>query len=241
MQTWAVYPRVGGGTPYGSLTVASNDGLSPRGRGNLWAANTAPTFSRSIPAWAGEPQRRVTVMQTWAVYPRVGGGTRATWPAVPSTRGLSPRGRGNLGYTADGGTFCGSIPAWAGEPVAHSACCLLVTVYPRVGGGTPGDIMAMYGGMGLSPRGRGNRIPKTMPWPHRRSIPAWAGEPDLPPSLKRRAEVYPRVGGGTLMAHLQTIYPKGLSPRGRGNPVAFPVTRVGLRSIPAWAGEPSGV
>ena len=33
----------------------------------------------------------------------------------------------------------------------------------------------------------------------------------------------------------------GLSPRGRGNPYGVAPTRIGVRSIPAWAGEPASM
>ena len=52
------------------------------------------------------------------------------------------------------------------------------------------------------------------------------------------ARVYPRVCGGT---HLSTIYPRalaGLSPRMRGNRQRAGQAVVGVRSIPAYAGEP---
>ena len=53
-----------------------------------------------------------------------------------------------------------------------------------------------------------------------------------------RAQVYPRVCGGTERVALDYVLATGLSPRVRGNPghqrrvVGF------LRSIPAYAGEP---
>ena len=52
-------------------------------------------------------------------------------------------------------------------------------------------------------------------------------------------EVYPRVGGGTTGNHLTANPCRGLSPRGRGNLTTHFRLRVYVRSIPAWAGEPS--
>ena len=40
------------------------------------------------------------------------------------------------------------------------------------------------------------------------------------------------------MVTLSTIGHKGLSPRGRGNRNVTHLKKLGLRSIPAWAGEP---
>ena len=97
-----VYPRVGGGTD--RLLSLGNivKGLSPRGRGNPPANHQAQVSTRSIPAWAGEPPRRLTGHSTRTVYPRVGGGTARTWWDAVCRRGLSPRGRGDRLRTAPG-------------------------------------------------------------------------------------------------------------------------------------------
>ena len=116
----------------------------------------------------------------------------------------------------------GSIPAWAGEPIA---LCL---------------IKAFRMGRGLSPRGRGNRQWGHQFGPRTRqgSIPAWAGEPPFTAHTSLVTEVYPRVGGGTGKSHSTGHSVIGLSPRGRGN--RDPGEAGGRRrgSIPAWAGEP---
>ena len=73
-----VYPRVGGGTIHVPNPKSSNhglswageppslrrlqqrlNGLSPRGRGNLSITNVDEQPTRSIPAWAGEPQKEL--------------------------------------------------------------------------------------------------------------------------------------------------------------------------------------
>ena len=46
--------------------------------------------------------------------------------------------------------------------------------------------------------------------------------------------------GGTGGASLWFPKAVGLSPRVRGNPIALPTAAVGIRSIPACAGEPPG-
>ena len=163
------------------------------------------------------------------VYPRVGGGTLAP-SSIVGFSGLSPRGRGNPATRySPFGSLDGSIPAWAGEPPTYSPVGTqpLMTVYPRVGGGTQKLISYPDVAIGLSPRGRGN------------------------PAMATHAQrVHPRVGGGTTIysqsrtgASLTRSIPAwagepsgGLSPRGRGNrrrPGAS------FRSIPAWAGEPT--
>ena len=131
----------------------------------------------SIPAWAGEPLSTGPVVVILKVYPRVGGGTcRVAWRGQ-RVQGLSPRGRGN--------------------PAGESESCLTCWVYPRVGGGTH---VPLHDGLlhgGLSPRGRGNRIVRLRAGIRRRSIPAWAGEPQFQHFPPCWMKVYPRVGGGT--------------------------------------------
>ena len=72
---WGVYPRVCGGTAGEMLDVLSREGLSPRVRGNLAPDETWWASLRSIPACAGEPTGRHKRDGTYAVYPRVCGGT----------------------------------------------------------------------------------------------------------------------------------------------------------------------
>ena len=50
-----VYPRGCGGTAYASSTIESDQGLSPRVRGNPKRRARLWTFTWSIPAGAGEP------------------------------------------------------------------------------------------------------------------------------------------------------------------------------------------
>ena len=95
------------------------------------------------------------------------------------------------------GAFTGSIPAWAGEPSAAAAASTSERVYPRVGGGTLAFWRRHSSSVGLSPRGRGNRVEVgTLP-DARGSIPAWAGEPPGGAGEPAPNKVYPRVGGGT--------------------------------------------
>ena len=221
-----VYPRVGGETLTGWSRCRSAAGLSPRGRGNLDPRLGLSLALGSIPAWAGKPHNCSRIRRTCEVYPRVGGETQSGPRAALPGNGLSPRGRGNR---------------W-------------VQVYPRVGGETT-NTAATWGTMaGLSPRGRGNQHHLFLQCHRLRSIPAWAGKPpqdvcvamagSIPACLQRiyLLTVYPRVGGETPPSgkggSIPACFCWGLSPRGRGNPVARHAGRRPLGSIPAWAGKP---
>ena len=173
----AVYPRVGGGTVQPNLACPCSLGLSPRGRGNPHhlAGQTVPM--RSIPAWAGEPCRMSRAWSTPGVYPRVGGGTAAEEESKKTKLGLSPRGRGNRPQYRPSVGGPGSIPAWAGEPRVGPRLGQRRGVYPRVGGGTWTPYRFANALIGLSPRGRGNRVRPLPEVQQGGSIPAWAGEP----------------------------------------------------------------
>ncbi len=150
-----VYPRVGGGT-HGSLRpegVAA--GLSPRGRGNRQKYAPRLTVLRSIPAWAGEPERGMQIFDAHGVYPRVGGGNHPAEYVHHQVHGLSPRGRGKR---VGGDAYplpVGSIPAWAGETRRQRRRPFRCRVYPRVGGGNWMVLATAWNRPGLSPRGRG--------------------------------------------------------------------------------------
>ena len=156
VETERVYPRVGGGTSHQKTRREPENGLSPRGRGNLFPHHPHPTSGRSIPAWAGEPLEYVVLHSGHPVYPRVGGGTPLMLKNAAVSTGLSPRGRGNPGMFPLAAVSQRSIPAWAGEPRRCSSKPCRLTVYPRVGGGTEDVPRLADRLMGLSPRGRGN-------------------------------------------------------------------------------------
>ena len=172
-----VYPRVGGETGVPDDLDRGVPGLSPRGRGNPGDELVEHAADRSIPAWAGKPYATTIGGQKGKVYPRVGGETTYTVTSVEPTRGLSPRGRGNRILCSTGSTAIGSIPAWAGKPVVRAAQIRYLKVYPRVGGETTAGFRIFELGVGLSPRGRGNRCPRRSRSRRTRSIPAWAGKP----------------------------------------------------------------
>ena len=73
------------------------------------------------------------------------------------------------------------------------------------------------------------------------SIPAYAGEPSRNSQAAILRAVYPRVCGGTAYHRIRSAHNQGLSPRMRGNPPSGCQSETLCRSIPAYAGEPSGL
>ena len=131
-----VYPRVCGGTGVLSRDEETQEGLSPRVRGNRLASCSLYMPRRSIPACAGEPSTLWRQIEPLRVYPRVCGGTRQPGHSAPMIYGLSPRVRGNHGNGCLVMALDRSIPACAGEPEAFLGVELVQGVYPRVCGGT---------------------------------------------------------------------------------------------------------
>ena len=233
-----VYPRVCGETRAEISACTTQQGLSPRMRGNL-GDHAGGTFAGgSIPAYAGKPPRtgRLTGLRT--VYPRVCGETVLDLQDMRRFAGLSPRMRGNPSRAGCGGCRVGSIPAYAGKPSCRRRNSTIPRVYPRVCGETIRLRLRQDGVEGLSPRMRGNREDRHHRLPRQRSIPAYAGKPTDRPEPPASSAVYPRVCGETSCRTARRRYRAGLSPRMRGNLERFRYALAGDGSIPAYAGKP---
>ena len=214
-----VYPRVCGGTLAAKSGIGPVWGLSPRMRGNRRLCRRCGKRAGSIPAYAGEPIRRIGDGRVQSVYPRVCGVTSSMLCGAA------------LG--------AGSIPAYAGEPNVRVRVPGHVPVYPRVCGGTLlrwGMIAVLQG---LSSRMRGNRRECPPPLRQVGSIPAYAGKPSFSSRAMSSIKVYPRVCGGTQRNELTRKHVNGLSPRVRGNRHKRKPPSPQSGSIPACAGEPT--
>ena len=133
---YKVYPRVCGGTAIHELDDLSDQGLSPRVRGNQVQGSMGRCQGGSIPACAGEPTGDVRSRSNSQVYPRVCGGTGHRFDRGATPVGLSPRVRGNRILPRARGVPNRSIPACAGEPGDGFIGIQTKEVYPRVCGGT---------------------------------------------------------------------------------------------------------
>ena len=174
-----------GGTTILLYMALEGAGLSPRVRGNLAFLALVGIAPRSIPACAGEPGTIQWMCGAPWVYPRVCGGTSLALTYCSLRGGLSPRVRGNLDGLTPIVAYVRSIPACAGEPLLIPASLALLTVYPRVCGGTGGVLDVTKLKYGLSPRVRGNPGMGVAGMDKSGSIPACAGEPlatVMPPS-----------------------------------------------------------
>ena len=235
----AVYPRVCGGTRRRFRASSAFRGLSPRMRGNRRPFAVLQPPQGSIPAYAGEPGGGGADGRLGEVYPRVCGGTCLTTANMDERYALSPRMRGNLRLHETMIYAKRSIPAYAGEPSRWWGMETGSRVYPRVCGGTLHPEHDGTHSTGLSPRMRGNRQRRHGRGHRRRSIPAYAGEPERVVAVAPLTTVYPRVCGGTIGAGISGQVITGLSPRMRGNRWSVDASTRSSGPIPAYAGEPA--
>ena len=117
----------------------------------------------------------------------------------------------------------------------------LNAVYPRLRGGSAITVALSNRNRGLSPPTRGIQS-ATNPCPALiGSIPAYAGDPFLSLPQSTALPVYPRLRGGSVPRDRSGALRHGLSPPTRGIRATVPQTPSWLRSIPAYAGDPSAI
>ena len=150
-------------------------GLSPLARGtHKWCAKTK-TFTRFIPAGAGNSFPHAGSACDFAVYPRWRGELSNLRSVCKSAAGLSPLARGTRGRSPAQSAPCRFIPAGAGNSKSQIFAKAWATVYPRWRGELIGVFSFDAGLYGLSPLARGTlRYARDRIRP-RRFIPAGAG------------------------------------------------------------------
>ena len=235
-----VYPRLRGGSRGARIQKLRYLGLSPPTRGIPPAIPRPPPARRSIPAYAGDPQRADWVGLDLGVYPRLRGGSLPVGCRDDLPRGLSPPTRGILFHPRISRDYLRSIPAYAGDPFVHALVSPPLSVYPRLRGGSVIAMEMRRYHDGLSPPTRGIPPPPRQAASRPGSIPAYAGDPYGPSPKRRPLEVYPRLRGGSAAAAWFALFGIGLSPPTRGIPRRAPQSVLRQGSIPAYAGDPLG-
>ena len=233
-----VHPRVRGGATAPGNGGGVGMGPSPRARGSHVMDGLARGALGSIPACAGEPPRITSWPHLVGVHPRVRGGACFVRTLGPRLKGPSPRARGSPQVRRCEHDAVGSIPACAGEPRPVCAAIPPPKVHPRVRGGANVEINMEIRRGGPSPRARGSRHHRRARHARMGSIPACAGEPPSGTSSPWTSRVHPRVRGGAAAYVGNSASYLGPSPRARGSRGRHHGPVVGLRSIPACAGEP---
>ncbi len=153
--------------------------------------------------------------------------------------GLSPLARGTPQQPSDNAIWNRFIPAGAGNSDSAYTGLSRHAVYPRWRGELGETAIFKSPVDGLSPLARGTLREPHHQQPHRRFIPAGAGNSAATNSVWAANAVYPRWRGELAPAASVAPVPPGLSPLARGTQRVHQVAHVQNRFIPAGAGNSS--
>ena len=154
-----------------------------------------------------------------------------------ASRGSSPRTRGTVSCSLDGSGKPRFIPADAGNGGAAWDGVAGHSVHPRGRGERATRTQERRVDRGSSPRTRGTgHRPQRLLRPHR-FIPADAGNGTPSPISRSIAAVHPRGRGERVVAAAVMMSISGSSPRTRGTGNGVLLAVVGVRFIPADAGN----
>ena len=192
-----VDPRERGGSTARAAPPFQPAGRSPRARGKLAGAPLVAPRWRSIPASAGEANRRPLLKNASQVDPRERGGSALLTFAAIGVEGRSPRARGKQDQSRNGRSLTRSIPASAGEACLRRLRTRRRKVDPRERGGSSSGCYGRRCEPGRSPRARGKRGHPHAGCVPDRSIPASAGEAVVGAAQRDRSRVDPRERGGS--------------------------------------------
>ncbi len=158
------------------------------------------------------------------------------WSMLPKY-GLSPQVRGTRGQPAVAQIHVRFIPAGAGNTVMVCLFKLLPAVYPRRCGEHPIATGTTPATTGLSPQVRGTPAVKTSFQSSLRFIPAGAGNTLVRMAQAAASAVYPRRCGEHVSVSSLMGQTLGLSPQVRGTRAGLALVVLGVRFIPAGAGN----
>ena len=170
-------PRSRGGAIVVVAESSPARGRSPLARGSPVRHEIEGCVVRPIPARAGEPVARRSIVAAREADPRSRGGARARLQAAHDQGGRSPLARGSRTKGRGSPSVFGPIPARAGEPSRSSAAPRWSRANPRSRGGARLAPPALAGGEGQSPLARGSLRGGHDVLPCAGPIPARAGEP----------------------------------------------------------------
>ena len=106
-----------------------------------------------------------------------------------------------------------------------------------MGGEKPYYITLPRGFQGSPPRGRGKACKWSSQSRNMGITPAWAGKSAVNRTDDNNTKDHPRVGGEKSVVLKFNNVEMGSPPRGRGKVRILPLTRLGFRITPAWAGK----
>ena len=215
---YPVHPRACGEHKQCRHDGGQANGSSPRLRGTRGALLFAASWTRFIPAPAGNTRGASGLRCPWAVHPRACG--EHHWPtwARPPLFGSSPRLRGTPGPRAAEVRKQRFIPAPAGTTHLRTPGQIASPVHPRACGEHLSCPSSALPACGSSPRLRGTPNLFTSEAAAQRFIPAPAGNTTPPARYTDALPVHPRACGEHWCLTAGSIQAVGSSPRLRGTP-----------------------
>ncbi len=198
-------------------------------------------YVRSIPAHAGQSASGTSRAPRCWVHPRSRGAVALVGLLDSIETGPSPLTRGSHALPFRRADRPRSIPAHAGQSFRSARHRTPQRVHPRSRGAVFSSAVALRASTGPSPLTRGSRGER-YPGPRiHGSIPAHAGQSNLPEETLTHAEVHPRSRGAVPTASLSAGWYVGPSPLTRGSRVPTRAAARTQRSIPAHAGQSSAL
>ena len=153
----SVHPRMRGERSTHHAMIHDSSGSSPHARGTLSYRYLCTTYSRFIPACAGNAVAGSISNRVATVHPRMRGERNMQNRSAPSEAGSSPHARGTPGPCPAATANYRFIPACAGN--AARAICARATcaVHPRMRGERRCQLIVHRRRFGSSPHARGTR------------------------------------------------------------------------------------
>ena len=216
-------------------------GSSPHTRGTRYCTNNECETFRFIPAYAGNDPSVPRELWPPPVHPRIRG-ERFLRPLLRQRdHGSSPHTRGTPHPDAKCRPPLRFIPAYAGNATTRLPVSRPRSVHPRIRGERQFVMTPVSTSIGSSPHTRGTRIRGANLDPHRRFIPACAGNAAVRAPRARRHPVHPRMRGERKLEFALISVITGSSPHARGTLIGEDGMPEVIRFIPACAGNAHSV
>ena len=215
----------------------TSPGSSPRVRGKRFPRLRRSSYSRIIPARAGQTAPNPIGRGHGSDHPRACGANFLDRWTTFFLFGSSPRVRGKPIARLPAAGRPRIIPARAGQTGVTGVPPVTVPDHPRACGANLGDETQITDTTGSSPRVRGKQRCGSIQRSARRIIPARAGQTARAGRSDRASSDHPRACGANGHSQSCSHNPSGSSPRVRGK-LHRAADRVGWRRIiPARAGQ----
>ena len=234
---FSVHPRIRGERPVRPATERTPYGSSPHTRGTPPSTDSAPRYTRFIPAYAGNAAVIPLLEIDFAVHPRIRGERRPAEPGHGPEVGSSPHTRGTHRVEVRLVDVRRFIPAYAGNAGSRRRPAPVTPVHPRIRGERSDWASRMPWPSGSSPHTRGTPEAAGAGDSDERFIPAYAGNASGMQSIQCRPAVHPRIRGERSMKAEVPQNTLGSSPHTRGTRDRPTIPQTRSRFIPAYAGN----